>query len=87
MGDNLMKRNYKEWLLTARKVFHFIATVLMYSICLIMVIVFLVFVINFIDKQYNLKSGQNKKNLFSAYTIADFFGTCVTFVTNFNFLS
>ena len=69
MGDNLMKRNYKEWLLTARKVFHFIATVLMYSICLIMVIVFLVFVINFIDKQYNLKSGQNKKNLFSAYTI------------------
>ena len=64
-----MKNNYKEWLITARKIFHFIATVLMYSICLIMIIVFLVFVINFIDKQYNLQSGKNKKDLFSAYTI------------------
>ena len=27
------------------------------------------FVVNFIDKQYNLKSGKNKKDLFSAYTI------------------
>lgn len=69
MGDNLMKKDYKEWLITARKIFHFIATVLMYSICLIMIIVFLVFVINFIDKQYNLQSGKNKKDLFSAYTI------------------
>ena len=69
MGDNLMKNNYREWLTTAKKTFHFIATVLMYSICLIMIIVFLAFVVNFIDKQYNLKSGQNKKNLFSAYTI------------------
>lgn len=64
-----MKNNYREWLTTAKKIFHFIATVLMYSICLIMIIVFLAFVVNFIDKQYNLKSGQNKKNLFSAYTI------------------
>lgn len=69
MGDNLMKNNYREWLTTAKNIFHFIATVLMYSICLIMIIVFLAFVVNFIDKQYNLKSGQNKKNLFSAYTI------------------
>ena len=64
-----MKNNYREWLTTAKKIFHFIATVLMYSICSIMIIVFLAFVVNFIDKQYNLKSGQNKKNLFSAYTI------------------
>ena len=41
----------------------------MYSICLIMIIVFLVFVVNFIDKQHNLRSGSNKKDLFSAYTI------------------
>ena len=34
-----------------------------------MIIVFLVFVINFIDKQHNLKNGTNKKDLFSAYTI------------------
>ena len=69
MGDNLMKKIDKEFLTTLKKVFHFIATVLMYSICLIMIIVFLVFVVNFIDKQYNLKSGENKKDLFSAYTI------------------
>lgn len=69
MGDSLKKEKVKQWLTTLRKVFHFIATVLMYSICLIMIIVFLVFVVNFIDKQYNLKSGNNKKDLFSAYTI------------------
>ena len=64
-----MKKNDKEWLITLKKVFHFITTVLMYSICLIMILVFLAFVVNFIDKQYNLKSGENKKDLFSAYTI------------------
>ena len=69
MGDNSMKKINKEWLIKLRKIIHFIATVLMYSICLIMIIVFLAFVVNFIDKQYNLKSGQNKKDLFSAYTI------------------
>lgn len=69
MGDNLMKKNNKERLIKLRNALHFIATVLMYSICLIMIIVFLVFVINFIDKQYNLKSGKNAKDLFSAYTI------------------
>ena len=69
MGDNLMKKNYKEWLITAKKVFHFIATVLMYSICLIMIIVFLAFVVNFIDSRHNIKAGNNKKTLFSAYTI------------------
>ena len=69
MGDNLKKEKVKELLTTLRKVFHFIATVLMYSICLMMIIVFLVFVVNFIDKQYNLQSGKNKKDLFSAYTI------------------
>ena len=64
MGDSLKKEKVKQWLTTLRKVFHFIATVLMYSICLIMIIVFLVFVVNFIDKQYNLKSGNNKKDSF-----------------------
>lgn len=69
MGDNLEKDKVKIWLTNIRKVLHFIATVLMYSICLIMIIVFLVFVVNFIDKHYNLRSGNNKKDLFSAYTI------------------
>ena len=64
-----MKKNNKDWLTTLKNILHFITTVLMYSICLIMIIVFLVFVVNFIDKQYNLKSGKNNKDLFSAYTI------------------
>ena len=68
MGD-ILKDKFKNKLTTARNVLHFIATVLMYSICLIMIIVFLVFVVNFIDKQHNIKSGNNKKDLFSAYTI------------------
>ena len=69
MGDNLTRLNKKKWFIKLKKIFHFLATVLMYSICLIMIIVFLVFVVNFIDKQHNLKSGNNKKDLFSAYTI------------------
>lgn len=69
MGDNLNKDKVKIWLTKLRNVFHFITTVFMYSICLIMIIVFLVFVVNFIDKQHNLRSGSNKKDLFSAYTI------------------
>ena len=68
MGDNLKKFD-KDWLIKLKNVLHFIATVLMYSICLIMIIVFLVIVVNFVDKQYNLKNGNNKKDLFSAYTI------------------
>lgn len=69
MGDSLNKDKVKIWLTKLRNVFHFITTVFMYSICLIMIIVFLVFVVNFIDKQHNLRSGSNKKDLFSAYTI------------------
>ena len=68
MGD-ILKDETKNKLTTIKNIFHFIATVLMYSICLIMIIVFLVFVINFIDKQHNIKSGNDKKDLFSAYTI------------------
>ncbi len=64
-----MKNNKKNWLYTLKKFFHFLTTVLMYSICLLMVIIFLVFVVNFIDKQNNIKAGNNKKDLLSAYTI------------------
>lgn len=64
-----MKKFNKDLLLKIKKVLHFITTVLMYSICLIMVIVFLVFVVNFIDSRHNIKAGNNKKALFSAYTI------------------
>ncbi len=64
-----MKNNKEEWIVKLKKAFHFITTVLMYSICLIMLIVFLAFVVNFIDSRHNIKAGNNKKELFSAYTI------------------
>lgn len=64
-----MKIKNNKWFIKVKKALHFITTVLMYSVCLIMILVFLAFVVNFIDKQYNLKSGENKKDLFSAYTI------------------
>ena len=64
-----MKNNKEEWIVKLKKAFHFITTVLMYSICLIMLIVFLAFVVNFIDSRHNIKVGNNKKALFSAYTI------------------
>lgn len=34
-----------------------------------MIIIFLIFVVNFIDKQQNLKAGNAKRDLLSAYTI------------------
>ena len=64
-----MKNNKEEWIVKLKKAFHFITTVLMYSICLIMLIVFLAFVVNFIDSRHNIEAGNNKKELFSAYTI------------------
>lgn len=65
-----MKKKFdNDWFTTLKKILHFISTVFMYSICLIMIIVFMIFVINFIDKQSNLKSGKTSKDLFSAYTI------------------
>ena len=64
-----MKDKFKELVPKVKKAVHFALTVLMYSICLIMIIVFSVFVINFIDKRHNVKAGNNKKDLFSAYTI------------------
>lgn len=68
-GDNLNNVFSSSWFLNLRKTCHFIMTVLMYSICLIMIIIFLFFVVNFVDKVYNLKTNTTGKSLFSAYTI------------------
>ncbi len=62
--------NKKHNLLQKVKQFcHYVSTVLMYSICLIMLLIFVVFVINFIDQKRNLSHGKIKPSLFSAYTI------------------
>ena len=70
VGDSV-KSNTKTLfhLKKAKKVFRFIIAILMYSICLIMLLIFLVFIINFIDEKRNLSKGITKPSLFSAYTI------------------
>ncbi len=52
-----------------KRVCHYITTVLMYSICLIMIIIFMAFIVNFVDQRNNLSKGLTKPSLFSAYTI------------------
>ncbi len=70
MGELVMEKDDNNSVFTKIKiVFHFLSTVLMYSVCLIMIIIFLIFVVNFIDKQQNLKAGNAKRDLLSAYTI------------------
>lgn len=69
MGETMKKEKIKVIISKIKIASHFMTTVLMYSVCLIMCLVFLVFVINFIDQRSNLKNGVNKKPLFSAYTI------------------
>lgn len=70
MGELVMEKDDNNSVFTKIKmVFHFLSTVLMYSVCLIMIIIFLIFVVNFIDKQHNLKAGNAKRDLLSAYTI------------------
>lgn len=70
MGELVMEKDDNNSVFTKIKiVFHFLSTVLMYSVCLIMIIIFLIFVANFIDKQQNLKAGNAKRDLLSAYTI------------------
>ncbi len=71
MGDILEKgaHSQNEIWLKIKRACHYILTVLMYSICLIMILIFIAFVVNFIDQKRNLSSGETKPALFSAYTI------------------
>lgn len=71
MGDNL-KEGVKKQDSTWQKIknfLHYVCTVIMYSICLIMIIIFLAFIINFIDQKKNLSKGQQRPALFSGFTI------------------
>ena len=52
-----------------KRIVHYFFTVIMYSITLVMIIVFIIIIINFIDQNNNLRKGQTKPALVSAYTI------------------
>lgn len=70
MGDILKKEvsALSTWQKIKRGL-HYISTILMYSIILIMILVFIIFIINFIDQKNNLSKGITKPPMFSAYTI------------------
>lgn len=52
-----------------KRIVHYFFTVIMYSVVLIMIIVFTIILVNFIDQSNNLKKGLQKPALVSAYTI------------------
>lgn len=52
-----------------KRIAHYFFTVIMYSVVLIMIIVFTIILVNFIDQSNNLKKGLQKPALVSAYTI------------------
>lgn len=53
----------------AKKIFHFLSTILFYSIVLILGIVFLMVIVTFVDKKISLKNGKTGSPLFGAYVI------------------
>lgn len=54
---------------TLKKIMHFITTVLMYSIFLIMILIAAIFVMYYVDLKKNEASGKSEPPLFSAYVI------------------
>lgn len=54
---------------TVKKIFRFLSSILFYSVMLIIVVIFLMFVAYYIDRQVGLKKGENRSPLFGAYVI------------------
>lgn len=52
-----------------KKGFHFVTTVVMYAIFLILILVGIIFALYFLDQKKNLDSGKNLPPLFNAYVI------------------
>ena len=53
----------------AYKIYHFVAKVFLYSILIVLIIVALGFLVYFVDLMKNIKSGENKPPILSAYII------------------
>lgn len=61
--------SFKQIMQIAYKVYHFIAKVFLYSVLIILILVAVLFLFYFIDMMRNIKSGNPKSPLFSAYII------------------
>lgn len=55
-----------DWI---KKVFHFLSTILFYSIILILGITFFMVIVTFVDKKFSTKNGKVGSPLFGAYVI------------------
>ena len=63
------KKSPKTALYYIKKVLHFVTTVIMYTILLILILVGIVVALHFIDEKRNIDSGKNLPPLFNAYVI------------------
>lgn len=54
---------------TFKKIFHFITSVLFYSVMLILVVIVIMFLAYYVDRQIGLKKGEVRSPLFGAYVI------------------
>lgn len=52
-----------------KKIFHFLSSVLFYSVMLVLVVIVLMYLAYYIDRQVGLKKGENRSPLFGAYVI------------------
>lgn len=52
-----------------KKIFHFLSSILFYSIMLILVVIVLMFLAYYVDRQIGLKKGEVRSPLFGAYVI------------------
>ncbi len=66
--DNMNKKGSSVWN-TIKKILHFITTVIMYSVFLVLIFVGLILILYVVDIKRNAASGQYKPPLFSAYVI------------------
>ncbi len=73
MGDTMIGEREQKNPVTAfyylKKGLHFVTTVIMYTVLLILILVGIVVAIHFIDQKKNLDSGKNIPPLFNAYVI------------------
>ena len=53
----------------AKKILHFISTVFLYSIIVLLGIVFLMFIAYFVDQRIGMRKGESRAPLFGAYVI------------------
>ncbi len=58
-----------DYMNNVKKVFQFLSSVLFYSVLLILVVIVLMFLSYYIDKQVGLKKGESRSPLFGAYVI------------------